>query len=224
MLTQVRQIVDAAKEVGVKHIVHLGVYQPNVKTMCNYVHWHRLSETYIEASGMSWTHLRPNMFYENLLNYNGMKSIQGDTLAFPMKPEVKQAWVSAADIGAVTARALVNYTEYSHQILPITSAIATLHDIQSALQQTVPQLKNLKITTPPVDEVCKKMVEEYHAEPTYIMGGFKYTVQESNEAVDLSNMPGAKEGLDVLRKVTGRDPMAPAEWAAKQNWDEILQQ
>jgi hypothetical protein len=31
--------------------------------------WHQIVERYIEASGIAWTHLHPNVFMENLLTF-----------------------------------------------------------------------------------------------------------------------------------------------------------
>ncbi|MBW4599311.1 MAG: NmrA family NAD(P)-binding protein [Calothrix sp. FI2-JRJ7] len=67
MLAQSKIIVDTAKKVGIKHIVHLGVFTPSDTTVYHYI-WHQLIESYIEASGIAWTHLHPNFFMENLLS------------------------------------------------------------------------------------------------------------------------------------------------------------
>jgi len=215
MLVQVRQIVDAAKEAGVRHIVHLGVHQPK-KTKVNYVHWHALCEKYIESSGMTWTHLRPNMFYENLVDYSGMKAIQGDQASFPLQPQTKLAWVAACDIARVAAKCLVEYPAHSNQIYPITSSICTLQDLISAIKQSVPQLKNLKLNTPSVDETYQQLLS-VGAEPVY-MKGFRDTVLECNQMGDCSSIPGAKEGLEVVRNIGGQEPTKPEDWAPKQSW------
>jgi len=222
MLVQGRQLIDAAKEAGVQHIVHLGVHQPpSITTMVNYVHWHRLVETYAEQSGLTWTHLRPNMFWENLVEYGGMRPIQhsmlhGDVLSFPMKPETVVAWVSADDIASVAVPALLNPSAHSAKIYPITSSISTIQDIVSALQQSVPSLKNLKLKTPDVEDTYKMLVDG-GAEPVY-MNGFKNTVKEMNAMGDCSVIPGAMEGLEIVKQVGGKQPMAIQEWAQKQEW------
>src|SRR3954447_12370976 len=66
MVTQSKTLVDAARKAGVRHIVHLGVF---AEWDCTDPHfaWHLLIESYIQASGLAWTHLHPNMFMENLL-------------------------------------------------------------------------------------------------------------------------------------------------------------
>lgn len=61
MLTQSKTLVDAAKKAGVSHIVHVGVFAEWDTTDAHFV-WHQMIEKYIEASGIAWTHLHPNMF------------------------------------------------------------------------------------------------------------------------------------------------------------------
>ncbi len=68
-------MVDAAKKAGVKHIVHLGIFGEWDCTDPHFV-WHQLIERYIEASGIAWTHLHPNVFMENLLGLLPIKDSQ----------------------------------------------------------------------------------------------------------------------------------------------------
>ena len=68
MLSQGKNLTDAAKNAGVEYIVHIGTFhqpgRPQTKLIRHYI-WHQLIETYIEASGIAWTHLHPNAFMQN---------------------------------------------------------------------------------------------------------------------------------------------------------------
>jgi len=218
MLVQVRQLIDAAKESGVVHVVHLGVCQPepSYQTRVNYIHWHRLCETYAESSGLSWTHLRPNMFYSNLVNYSGLIPLQGNEIRFPLQPQIKLGWVSEDDIGRVAAKCLVEISPHSSHIYPITSAICDLTEMVNAIR-TVPKFKSLNLQTPSIDEVYHQLVSN-GSDPVY-MTGFKNTILEFNQMQDCSNIPGTKEGLEVVKKIGGKDPISPIEWAQKQSWE-----
>jgi uncharacterized protein YbjT (DUF2867 family) len=214
MLSQVRQLVDAAKESGVRHVVHLGVLQPepSYQTQVNYIHWHRLCEAYIEASGLSFTHLRPAMFYSNLFDYSSWNPIQGNELHFPLQPQTKVGWVSDDDIGRIAAKSLVDFSVHSGQIYPITSAICSIQDVLHSLH-SVPRLKDLKLKTISVDEAYQQLVSN-GAEPIY-MKGFRTTIMESNQMQDCSHIAGVKEGMEIVRKVGGMEPTNPQEWAIK---------
>jgi NAD(P)H dehydrogenase (quinone) len=68
MLNQGKNLTDAAKAAEVEYIVHVGTFhqpgRPQSRLIRHYI-WHQLIETYIEASGIAWTHLHPNAFMQN---------------------------------------------------------------------------------------------------------------------------------------------------------------
>jgi uncharacterized protein YbjT (DUF2867 family) len=57
--------IDAAKRSGVKHIVKLSVMGAG-ELPSTFQQWHHQIEQHLERSGMTWTHLRPNMFMQNV--------------------------------------------------------------------------------------------------------------------------------------------------------------
>lgn len=62
-------LVDLAKSLGVKHVVKLSAYGAEIEPGIQLGRWHRAVEKHIEQSGVAWTHLRPNNFFENFINY-----------------------------------------------------------------------------------------------------------------------------------------------------------
>ena len=101
MLTQSKTLVDAARKAGVSHIVHLGIYGEWDTTDPHFA-WHQMIEKYIEASGMAWTHLHPNMFMENLLTFFAPRN---DTLTTFWGSQ-RTGWVAVGDLADVAARIL----------------------------------------------------------------------------------------------------------------------
>jgi NAD(P)H dehydrogenase (quinone) len=103
MLAQSKTIVDASVKAGVRHIVHQGVFNAPDCTDPHLV-WHQLIECYIEASGIAWTHLHPNVFMEQIPAF---MRVTGDT--FPVFwGDRRPGWVAAEDVGSVAARVLVD--------------------------------------------------------------------------------------------------------------------
>lgn len=103
MLYQSKKFVDAARDAGVSHIVHLGVFTSR-QDLIPHFNWHDLIETYIEASGISWTHLHPNVIADSILVIDPPMTETGSfSVLFKDKP---QGWVFAADIAAVAATVL----------------------------------------------------------------------------------------------------------------------
>jgi NAD(P)H dehydrogenase (quinone) len=66
MVHQSKTIVDAAADAGVKFIVHLGIFGNGRMTDPHFA-WHEMVERYIECSGVSWSHIHPHFFMDNLL-------------------------------------------------------------------------------------------------------------------------------------------------------------
>lgn len=103
MLYQSKTLVDAAVDASVGHIVHVGVMISGRDLVPHYT-WHELIETYIEASGVAWTHLQPNVITESVLVTDPPIT---ETGAFSVSwQDAARGWVSAADIAAVAGAVL----------------------------------------------------------------------------------------------------------------------
>lgn len=111
MLCQSKLLVDAAKEAGVQHMVHLGVFTSRRDLIPHFI-WHDMIETYIEASGMNWTHIHPNVISDSVLEW-GTPLKETRTFSV-MWGEAKQGWVFASDIAAVAAEILRTGSEKHH--------------------------------------------------------------------------------------------------------------
>ena len=102
--------VEAAKRAGVKHIVKLSVIGAGREDY-SFANVHRPVEEAIEASGIAWTHLRPNGFMDNMHNYmRGTIDAQG--AFYSSVGDAKISHVDVRDIAAVAAKAL---TEPGHE-------------------------------------------------------------------------------------------------------------
>jgi NAD(P)H dehydrogenase (quinone) len=106
MLTQSKTLVDAAKKAGVRHIVHVGVFAEWDTTDAHFA-WHQLIETYIEASGIAWTHLHPNMFMEV---FTGLYIPKNLTYT-GYWDDRRIGYIASSDIAAVAAKTLVGGPE-----------------------------------------------------------------------------------------------------------------
>lgn len=101
MLTQSKTLVDAAKKAGVSHIVHVGVFAEWDTTDAHFV-WHQMIEKYIEASGIAWTHLHPNMFMNVFTGLYIPKNFTYTTYW----SDRRVGYVAPSDIAAVAAKVL----------------------------------------------------------------------------------------------------------------------
>ena len=101
MLRQSKSFIDNAKKANVKHIVHLGACGRDDTTVAHWA-WHQLVERYIEWSGFSFTHLRPETYMQNLLSYGGTNVINKGTITQYVKA-ARKSWVSVDDVAQVAA-------------------------------------------------------------------------------------------------------------------------
>lgn len=106
MLAQSKTLVDAAKKAGVKHIVHVGIFAEWDCTNPHFV-WHQMIEKYIEASGIAWTHLHPNMFMEAVTGLYMPKNMTYTTYF----DDRRIGLVASSDIAAVGAKTLIEGPE-----------------------------------------------------------------------------------------------------------------
>jgi NAD(P)H dehydrogenase (quinone) len=212
MVTQSKTLVDAAKKAGVKHIVHLGVF---AEWDCTDPHfaWHLMIESYIKASGLAWTHLHPNVFMDNLLNFNALRE-DSFTLYWGSRAV---GWVAVSDIAAVAAAALGEGPEKHHgrdywmstEVLDGTQVAAILSEVTG---RTI--MCNLKgpedfkafINSPGVE------VEQWYAE-----GGLDFMRQVSD-----GRMGYIGTIRDDVPFVLGRPSLTFREWASSHK-DEFIE-
>jgi NAD(P)H dehydrogenase (quinone) len=101
MLAQSKTLVDAAVKAGVEHIVHQGVFA-NWDVTDPHFAWHQMIESYIQASGVQWTHLHPNVFMDSLLRAPSLK----DDAFTVYWGDRRVGWIAPADIASVAVTVL----------------------------------------------------------------------------------------------------------------------
>jgi len=104
-------IVDEAKRAGVRHIVKLSVIGCNIDNPINLGRWHREVEKEIEASGISWTFLRPNFFMASFAVYMGA-TIRAEGAFYAPAGDGRISMIDPRDIAAC---ALAAFADSKHQ-------------------------------------------------------------------------------------------------------------
>jgi uncharacterized protein YbjT (DUF2867 family) len=118
-------LVAAAGRAGVRHIVKLSAIGagPDQPSMSLSFHWQ--GEQEIQASGISYTHLRGNSFFQNTL-YDAM-TIKAEGKFYSCVGDARFAKIDARDIGEVVATVL---TEDGHEgkVYELTGAEPLTYD------------------------------------------------------------------------------------------------
>ena len=102
--------IRAAKRAGTRHVVKLSVAGADVNSPVRVARWHAEGEKELEASGIPFTHIRPNAFMQNLLGMAPTIVSQGEF--YQPAADGKVSHIDLRDIAAVAAKAL---TEDGHQ-------------------------------------------------------------------------------------------------------------
>lgn len=116
--------VEAAKQSGVKHLVKLSQYAANADSSVRYLRYHAAVEAAIQASGVSHTFLRPNLFMQGLLNFRSTIATQSAFYA-----AIGDAKVSIVDVRDIADVAVVALTQSGHKgkIYNLTGSEALTH-------------------------------------------------------------------------------------------------
>jgi NAD(P)H dehydrogenase (quinone) len=204
MLTQSKTLVDAARKARVRHIVHLGIFGNWDCTDPHFV-WHQLVERYIEASGVAWTHLHPNVFMELL---SAMMPLRGG--AFPIFwGDQRIGWIAARDIAAVAAKVLRDGPEkHAGQDYWLSAEVAGGLEIATILTETLGRPIRFEIKRP--DEFLATAVASgsFPAESWYAAG-----VVENWRQVCDARMGYLGTVRDDVPFVTGRPSTSLRQWA-----------
>ena len=205
MLRQSKDLVNAAKRAGVKHIVHLGACGDDDTRVAHYG-WHQFIERYIEWSGIRFTHLRPEIFMQNLLGYGGESYVKGGVIKHYVGA-ARLSWVDCEDVAAVAAACLLDPSTHAGRTHRLGYEAKTYYELADAFTNALEQPFSYE-PQPPADFL--RNVLAAGAEPAYMKCVFdSYT--------DLTNGKDirADEIFDNFHAITGRQPKTIAQFAMK---------
>ena len=206
MLTQSKTLVDAAKKAGVRHIVHLGIFGNWDCTDPHFV-WHQLVEKYIEASGIAWTHLHPNVFMEL---FSAVMPVKNS--AFPVFwGEHRVGWVAARDIAAVAATVLRRPQKpCPRQDYWLSTEVASGREIATILGDVLGKPIRCEIKQPEEFKAAMSGNANYQTESWYFEG-----VLDGWRQIYDGRMGYLGTVRDDGPFVTGRPSMSFRQWASE---------
>lgn len=192
--------VEAAKAAGVKHIVKLSVWGAEGEAF-SFAHVHRPVEKAIEASGVAWTHLRPNGFMQNLQNYM-IGTIKSDGAFYSSVGDSKISHIDVRDIAAVAVKVL---TQPGHENRAYSlSGPEGITYTEIASQLTAASGRDVKY------------VDVTDADVKGAMVGSGAPASYADAFVDLLRYYRTGAGAnvtDAVRRILGREPIAFEQYA-----------
>lgn len=194
---QVNRAVDLAVEAGVRRIVRLSAAgAENTDTPLRQI------ELHVEGSGLEWTILRPNFFFQNYSTTNAA-TIREQGAFYEATGDGKTSFVDARDIAAVAVRAL---TENGHhgQAYTITGGRAyDRNEVAAAIGTAAGKSVRYLATT---DAQFRDSVAPLGWPPAYVelLSSLYGAVRAGHTAAT----------TDVVQRVAGRAPITLEQFAS----------
>jgi NAD(P)H dehydrogenase (quinone) len=203
MLRQSKDLVNTAKRSGIEHIVHLGACGDDDTRVAHYG-WHQFIERYIEWSGIRFTHLRPEIFMQNLLGYGGESYVKNGVIKHYVGA-ARLSWVDCDDVAAVAAACLLEPVQHAGRTYRLGYKAKTYYEVAEAFTEALGQAFSYE-PQPPTDFLPNVLAAG--AEPAYMKCVFdSYT--DLTDGKDI----GADDIFDNFHTITGRQPKTIAQFA-----------
>ena len=196
MFRQSRDFLNAARTADVEHIVHLGGPGDDDTPVEHWL-WHQFIERYIEWSGFSFTHLRPEFFMQNLLGYGGAK-FTGNGVIRHYVASARLTWVDGEDVAAVAAAVLSKPEEHRERTYRIGSDVKSYVEIAAILTHVVGQ--PFRYEPRPAVEFLEAVLAA-GADPAYMQSVYE------NYAAYTAGVRVGEEKVFDSSEITGRSPV-----------------
>ena len=186
MLRQSKTLLDNAKKAGVKHVVHLGACGGDDTTVAHWA-WHQLVERYIEWSGFSFTHLRPETFMQNVLSYGG-KSVINQGVINAYVEDARLSWVDVEDVAQVAALALEDLEKHSGQTYRLGYDAINYYEMAELMTEIIGKPFRYEPLSP---EIFLRAMQDAGAEMAYMNCVYDHWKRYAARTI-----PGADETFD----------------------------
>jgi NAD(P)H dehydrogenase (quinone) len=190
MLAQSKAAVDAASAAGVSHLVHLGTSAAEDTTIAHFI-WHQLVETYIERSGLGFTHVRPAAFMQFLLLSLGTPGVLPHFVG-----DGRLNWVDIGDIAAVAATVLRDPKPHHTHSYQLAAESASISEIADLLGEVTGQPWRYEPVKP---QVFYEQMTAAGYDPVYLR-----CVRNYFERVSNGSLADPLDVLDTIETVVGR--------------------
>ncbi|MCC6531114.1 MAG: NmrA family NAD(P)-binding protein [Burkholderiales bacterium] len=202
MLTHSKVFLDAARDAGVRHIVHLGAAGSDDQAFAHLA-WHAYVERYIEALGFDYTHLQPRTYMSNVLAVVR----PGSTTLRQFFGAARIGWIAPEDIAAVAAAALLEPHRHKGKTYCLAAEAMTMHEVA----RTIAAVTGVAFTYDARDPAdLQGVLLKLGMEPTYAIH-----LARGIGAAARGEIANLAEVNDNVERVTGRPRIRWADFAAR---------
>ena len=191
MLVHSKTVLDAARDAGVEHVVHLGASGSGEQPYAHLI-WHAYVERYIEALGFGYTHLQPKTYMRNVLAVIR----PGSTVLRQFFGDVRVAWIDPDDIAAVAEAALMDPAAHHQGIYRLAVEALAMKDVAATVAAVtgIPFIYEARDPADLLAVLLKSGMETVYAT----------SLARAIGAAARGEIPGLAEVNDTVERVTGR--------------------
>lgn len=199
-LDEHRAFVDAAAEAGVRHLVYVSFFGASPESTFLLARDHYATEQHIERSGMTWTHLRDNLYAD----FMPLLADADGVIRGPAR-EGRVSAVAQDDIAAATSAVLLDPAAHEGRTYSLTGPEAiTLSEATATMSRVLGRDYSFR------DETLEEAYASRsgHGAPSWQVDAWvsTYTAIASGELSALS---------DDVHRLTGREPRSLADLLAR---------
>jgi uncharacterized protein YbjT (DUF2867 family) len=203
-LKQGKTFIDEARKAGVGYVVHLGSPGEDDTRVAHYG-WEQLVERYLEWSGIGFTHLRPQIYMQNLLGY-GSTSLVDHGVIRQYVGDARLCWIDSEDISAVAALCLTDPDSHEGKTYRLGAEVRSYHEVAGIMSDVVGQQFVYERRSP--SEFLAKSVA-VGAEPVYMR-----SVHDNYADLEAGRGPGVSGSFQDFSRLTRRAPRSLGDFIA----------
>ena len=198
--TWVKNVIQAAKEAGVKHIVKQSGLKASLDATSEVIREHAHTDNLIKQSGLDYTLIQPNTFFQNF--YGNLPSINAEGRFYSSLGDTALSLVDINDVAAVAIAAL---TESGHE--------GKTHHITGSEALTSSQHAKL------LSAASGKDITYIDIPETALVGALKqaglgdWLSEKLGEMITWFKQGDYGLTTNIVEEVTGRNPRTFAEFA-----------
>jgi NAD(P)H dehydrogenase (quinone) len=196
MLAQSKSVIDAARAVGVRHVVHIGAHAAPDTTIVH-LGWHQLIEAYLERSGLGWTNLRPTSYMQNLPMLRALAAAPPQILPHYIG-HAATSWIDAQDVGRAAARVLIDSPAHQERSYSLGTESATMDRIAEILSELTGSTWRAEARDP---EDFRRTMIAAGADPVYMA-----CVTTIFQRTSAGELPDLNQTFDSFSEITGEAP------------------
>lgn len=203
-LIQGKSFIDEARKAGVSYVVHLGSPGDDDTRVAHYG-WEQLVERYLEWSGIGFTHLRPQIFMQNLLGYGGASLVDHSVIR-QFVGRAQLCWIDREDITTVAALCLSDPTGHNGKTYRLGAEVRGCNEITEITSEVTNQLFVYQ-PQPPSEFPAKSVAAG--AEPVYMR-----SVHDNYANLEAGRGPGVSQSFEDFSLLTRKAPRTVRDFIA----------